>query len=55
MQTSRAKVYPVNEVKSPDGIIEKSSEDAVHIKDLSVIKPRYVEILYLPPMNEIWT
>jgi hypothetical protein len=39
MQTSKAKVYPVNETDTPSDLKDRKEEDFIDIKDMSVIKP----------------
>jgi hypothetical protein len=39
MQTSKAKVYPVNEIDTPSDLKDRKEEDFIDIKDMSVIKP----------------
>ena len=39
MQTSKAKVYPVNEIDTLSDFKDRKEEDFIDIKDMSVIKP----------------
>ena len=55
MQTSRAKVYPVNEVDFPKDIKYGNEDDFLYTKALSVIKPRYVEYTYSSMVDMVVT
>jgi hypothetical protein len=46
MQTSKAKVFPVNEIDTPSDLKDRKEEDFIDIKDISKFLPSFVDILH---------